>query len=608
MSTLIPASEFLALQFSFQAEISSSYQVAVLDILRRFQQNEIMSIMAPDGELFSPIQFDSPEHKKIYMNSIIEHKDFDVSKIVAKHLNDYCREYQHLFTEETKSQALLLVIKLYDWIHPGMKDFYNMFLFSLKKDIFSMHNSLSAKEIEAFVYNFCLQTSLSLKRQFAGIEIDADTRMLLKTKVKINRGDSQCVLIVTDEAGGCHKNIADHIYSALSVQNETVALINESTLHEHDVLSRFFGIPMTRIYTELFQKRKMATLGKAFRKINEYLLLFVHDSRPLLLKQAMHYIEETTETSVNRLYITTHKGHMPRYARTGITLFAQVCDFGEPHTLTSNLLQCASLAPHLSDFKGLLVSPNNFLNWSARASVSSLHTIHYVTYPIRVLTEEEYGELLPIVIEEHKLNKNDNVIRIVLSMGAFGVGGDIRGILHKVISEAETLNGNICYEFILICGHNILLLEALKNEYSQVVYPNNKIEIKVLGFLENKKYIALAKSGILWTKPGGGSVAEALLNNIRCILIFNGYLTWERSNIREMIERGYGIEYNEDASIFNQIEEAMNLKLNKECLPSNQCNYPSVAQVLGSFWQPRVSSNRIMRLSTEEKINTNAML
>ena len=580
--------------------------MAVLDILRRFKQDEIMSIKAPDGELFSPIQFDSPEHKKIYINAFIEHKDFDVSKIVAKHFNEYCHEYRHLFTYQAKCEALLLVVKLYNWIHPGMKDFYNMFLFSLKKDVFSTRSHLGAKEIEAFVYDFCLQTSLGLKRQFAAIEINAQTRALLKREIKINRGDSQCVLIVTDEAGGCHKNIADHIYSALSVQHETVALINESTLHEHDVLSRFFGIPMSRVYTELFQKRKMATLGKAFRKINEYLLLFVNDSRPQMLKQAMHYIEETTETSVNRLYITTHKGHMPRYARTGITLFAQVCDFGEPHPFTNHLFQCASLVPHLSDFKGLLVSPNNFLNWSARAGVSSLYTINYVTYPIRVLTEEEYGELLPIVIEEHKLNKKDNVIRIVFSMGAFGVEGDVRGILNKVISEAETLSANVFYEFILICGHNPSLLEALKNEYSQVVYPSNKIEIKVLGFLENKKYVALAKSGILWTKPGGGSVAEALLNNIRCILIFNEYLIWERPNIREMIERGYGIEYNEDASILNQIDEAKSLKLNKERLPSNQCNYPSVAEVLGSFWQPRLLSNTTHR-SVEQRVSINEM-
>ena len=521
--TLIQANEFSALQFNFQGEISLSYQMAVEDILRRFQQNEIMSIMAPDGELFFPIQFDSPEHKKIYKNTFIEHKDFDVSKIVAKHFNDYCHEYQHLFHEETRSQALLLVIKLYDWIHPGMKDFYNMFLFSLKKDVFSTQNNFSAKAIEAFVYDFCLQTSLSLKRQFAAIEIDAHTRTLLKREIKINRGDSQCVIIVTDEAGGCHKNIADYIYSALSVQNETVALINESTLHDQDVLSRFFGIPMTRIYTELFQKRKMAMLGKALRKINEYLLLFVNDPRPQLLKQSMHYIQEMTETNINRLYITTHKGHMPRYAHTGVTLFAQVCDFGEPHPYTNKLFQCASLVPHLSDFKGLLVSPNNFSSWDARASVSSLYTINYVTYPVRVLTEEEYSEFLPVVIEENKLNKNDNVIRVVVSMGAFGVEGNIRTILGKIISDAETLTGNICYEFILICGHNISLLEALKNEYSQGVFPNNKIEIKVLGFLENKKYVALAKSGILWTKPGGGSVAEALLNNIRCIFIFNEY-------------------------------------------------------------------------------------
>ncbi|MDP3561141.1 MAG: hypothetical protein Q8R83_03050 [Legionellaceae bacterium] len=170
---LIHANEFLALQFNFQSEISLSYQIAVQDILRRFQQNEIMSIMAPDGELFSPIQFDSPEHKKIYMNAFIEHKDFDVSKIVAKHFNDYCREYQHMFTEEIKEQALLLVIKLYDWIHPGMKDFYNMFLFSLKTDIFSTNNNPGAKEIENFVYDLCIQISLSLKHQFATIEIDA---------------------------------------------------------------------------------------------------------------------------------------------------------------------------------------------------------------------------------------------------------------------------------------------------------------------------------------------------------------------------------------------------------------------------------------------------
>ena len=91
--TLIQANEFSALQFNFQGEISLSYQMAVEDILRRFQQNEIMSIMAPDGELFFPIQFDSPEHKKIYKNTFIEHKDFDVSKIVAKHFNDYCLKW-----------------------------------------------------------------------------------------------------------------------------------------------------------------------------------------------------------------------------------------------------------------------------------------------------------------------------------------------------------------------------------------------------------------------------------------------------------------------------------------------------------------------------------
>lgn len=141
-----------------------------------------------------------------------------------------------------------------------------------------------------------------------------------------------------------------------------------------------------------------------------------------------------------------------------------------------------------------------------------------------------------------------NKTTILISLGAEGIGQIKEYIL-------EMINKNFPFQIAIICGRN----EKLKKELENIIIPeNSKIDLKVLGFVDNMQEYIKA-SDIIIGKPGASQTFEVLIKNkpiIYTSYIKNEYHTldfivknelgWYVKNKEEMIELLDKIQKNTD--------------------------------------------------------------
>jgi processive 1,2-diacylglycerol beta-glucosyltransferase len=155
-------------------------------------------------------------------------------------------------------------------------------------------------------------------------------------------------------------------------------------------------------------------------------------------------------------------------------------------------------------------------------------------------TDEKFAAFVDIRALKKKVELYENTFTVLIATGSFGIG-PIEAIL-KELTE---------FQVIVVCGRNeSLFLRVSAKQYRLA---------KILGLVDNMHEL-MAVSDVMVTKPGGLSIAEALVSQLP-LIFFNAIPGQEAGNIRVLKEYGIGISgYN-----VKQIgEELMRLRASKD--------------------------------------------
>jgi len=125
-------------------------------------------------------------------------------------------------------------------------------------------------------------------------------------------------------------------------------------------------------------------------------------------------------------------------------------------------------------------------------------------------TDEKFADLVSKEEIRRVLKIKPAMFTVLLATGSFGMGP-----LEELI---ELLKG---YQLIIVCGHNKELFERLR--------PKATDQIHVFG-LVNNMFDMMAAADVMVTKPGGLSIAEALVKKLP-LIFFSAIPGQETSNI-----------------------------------------------------------------------------
>ena len=135
-----------------------------------------------------------------------------------------------------------------------------------------------------------------------------------------------------------------------------------------------------------------------------------------------------------------------------------------------------------------------------------------------------------------KLNLNENMFTVLVATGSFGIGP-----IEKVVNAVDG------FQVLVVCGHNTKLLERLKG--------NPKADLHAYGLVDNMEEL-MGAANVMVTKPGGLSIAEALVSHLP-LIFFSAIPGQETNNIRVLKEYGIGTQ---ECGIREIAEELKRLK------------------------------------------------
>ncbi len=136
-------------------------------------------------------------------------------------------------------------------------------------------------------------------------------------------------------------------------------------------------------------------------------------------------------------------------------------------------------------------------------------------------TNERFSQVFDIVELKKKLNVKPDIFTVLIATGSFGFGP-----IEEII---KALKGD--FQVIVVCGHNKTLFQTLnEKKYDNVI---------VCGLVNNMHEL-MAVSDIMVTKPGGLSIAEALVRELP--MIFFAPIPGQETNNIQVLKR-YGIGF-----------------------------------------------------------------
>ncbi len=121
-----------------------------------------------------------------------------------------------------------------------------------------------------------------------------------------------------------------------------------------------------------------------------------------------------------------------------------------------------------------------------------------------------------------KLGLKENEFTVLIATGSFGIGP-----IEEILQILEREDG---LQMLIVCGHNRNLAERLRGR--------NYRAAKIFGLVDNMHEL-MAVSDCMVTKPGGLSIAEALVSQLPMIF-FHPIPGQETNNVRVLEKYGIG--------------------------------------------------------------------
>merc|ERR1711862_277200 len=174
---------------------------------------------------------------------------------------------------------------------------------------------------------------------------------------------------------------------------------------------------------------------------------------------------------------------------------------------------------------------------------------------------------------KEKLELNDSIPTILIVGGGDGIG-KIVDITTALTSKLSSTPNNNKYQIVVVCGKN----EKAQNELSSLNLSNSNLNVIIKGFVYNmEEYMKC--SDILITKAGPGTIAEATICSLPCML--SSYLPGqEEGNVPFVIDNGFG-DYSSNPSVIADtvykwlLDDDDNNTLNKMKIAASNVSRPN---------------------------------
>lgn len=201
-------------------------------------------------------------------------------------------------------------------------------------------------------------------------------------------------------------------------------------------------------------------------------------------------------------------------------------------------------------------------------------------YPFGIPVSQEF--LVKYSAEETLsiLNLDKNKPTILLMGGTLGLG-------HLKDIYRDLNDSPLDFQIIVISGSNRKLYQEL-----QKVVPNSKKTTRLLGFTKDvPRYMQISQ--LLFTKPGGLTVAEALVSNLPLIL-FSPIPGQEERNAQYLLRHGAAISMDSGMSVSDILDSTLNYpskldNLRKSCkMLAKPCAGYCLSQLLSELSNAKI--------------------
>ncbi len=238
----------------------------------------------------------------------------------------------------------------------------------------------------------------------------------------------------------------------------------------------FFGLvglpfmqPLVRLVRRCYHKINAGALENFIRKEQFDVIITTH----FMSAEVSGYLKRTHQIKSKIICCVTDFDVHPIWINRGVDVYTGACDF-------------------------------------TREKIISLGVPSHRVFVTGIPTDEKFSELVDRKVMREKLKINKEGFTVLLATGSFGMGP-----LEELI---DSLAG---YQLLVVCGHNKALYERLKSR--------NDDRVHIYGLVHNMHEL-MSAADVMITKPGGLSIAEALVKKLPMIF-FSAIPGQETGNI-----------------------------------------------------------------------------
>jgi len=313
------------------------------------------------------------------------------------------------------------------------------------------------------------------------------------------------ILVIHATAGAGHKKAAEAIYHSLQAKGSD---FNFHIVDALDYTSPFFRISYPRSYAFLVTRLPWAW-GYFFSLLDiPWLQPLVQVVRRLYNGFNAQALQKFLIQEQFDAVITTH------------FLPAEVCAFLKRSGQIKSKIICV-----VTDFDVHRIWVNTGIDIYTAACEYTKNKLMALGVPsgkiftTGIPTDIRFAQKPDISALKKKLGIQDSIFTVLIATGSFGMGP---------VEELMELLKN--YQLLIVCGHNRDLYERLK--------PKAQKNAHILGLVDNMDEL-MAVSNVMVTKPGGLSIAEALVKKLP-MLFFSAIPGQETNNIKVLSSYGVG--------------------------------------------------------------------
>jgi len=304
------------------------------------------------------------------------------------------------------------------------------------------------------------------------------------------------ILVIHATAGAGHKKAAEAIFNGLKARGDCEVRLVDALDYTNPLFKRTYPTSYTLLVTRLswawgfifawLDLPWMQPLVRGVRRLyngfnaqalQKFLIQEQFDAvitTQFLSAEVCAYLKRTRQIKSKIICVVTDFDVHRIWVNAGIDVYTGACEY------TKNKLIELGVAP-------------------AKAFATGIPT------------DAKFAFLPDIMALKQKLGLQGGILTILIATGSFGMGP---------IEELMTLLGE--YQLLIVCGHNKELYGRLK--------PLAKKNTHVLGLVDNMDEL-MSVANVMVTKPGGLSIAEALVKRLPMIF-FSAIPGQETNNIK----------------------------------------------------------------------------